>query len=254
MATTTATTTPRSSHLSLPPSSQPQQDVLLAPHSAALSEVSVQERTEDEIAPSGWPKQETNQSQRRPSLHDTQLLEKPVQECAICLDTILPRQHATAVLACQHTYHLSCISVAFKCRREMICPLCRHSHKDQPFQSQGDSSPTSTSSPPTRTSSPDFTSPRAGRGFRHDRDGLSRRSTHVVGSTTHLQQHLSNLMQHQRRNYLQELATHEHPTSGTVLSMLPPFFTPPATSTVAADITSVSGGGNRVPGEVDGAS
>lgn len=32
------------------------------------------------------------------------------QDCAICLDSILPKKHAKATLACRHEFHLSCIS------------------------------------------------------------------------------------------------------------------------------------------------
>ncbi|KAF9150105.1 hypothetical protein BG015_008087 [Linnemannia schmuckeri] len=105
-------------------------------------------------------------------------------DCAICLDRIVPLRHAKAVLACRHEFHLSCISMAFAMGKEMICPLCRYLHKDQPFmtlESDEDLKPSSTNrrSPPSSQSS----------------------SSHTQTSTLH-----------------------EHPTSGTVLSMMPSLF------------------------------
>ncbi|KAH7042447.1 hypothetical protein BKA57DRAFT_539088 [Linnemannia elongata] len=105
-------------------------------------------------------------------------------DCAICLDRIVPLRHAKAILACRHEFHLSCISMAFAMGKEMICPLCRYLHKDQPFmtlESEEDLKPTSTNrrSPVSSPSS----------------------SSHSQTSTLH-----------------------EHPTSGTVLSMMPSLF------------------------------
>lgn len=40
----------------------------------------------------------------------TLLTEDEDLDCAICLDTIQPRKHAKATLACRHEFHLSCIS------------------------------------------------------------------------------------------------------------------------------------------------
>ncbi|KAF9105690.1 hypothetical protein BGX29_011656 [Mortierella sp. GBA35] len=105
-------------------------------------------------------------------------------DCAICLDKIVPLRHAKAILACRHEFHLSCISMAFAMGKEMICPLCRYLHKDQPFvtlDSDEDLKPSS------RRRSP----------------GSPQLSTHTQTSTAIL---------------------HEHPTSGTVLSMMPSLF------------------------------
>ncbi|KAF9163013.1 hypothetical protein DFQ26_003046, partial [Actinomortierella ambigua] len=227
--------------------------VSLHPRSAGRPESSSSssngdERSEDEIAPSDLPRQENNQDQRQQSPPDAAQLAKPFQE------------------------------VAFKCRKEMICPLCRHLHKDQPFQLQGD--PTGSSASSTRASSPDLSSLRGGTGgLRSYREVFqSRNSRHSHNPTNisgvihgggggggdgmslspgrHLQQHLRNLMQHQRRNYLQELATHEHPTSGTVLSIVPSFF---GESMMTTTRGMVEGGGGSAaglgtPGAIEGLS
>ncbi|KAG0089904.1 hypothetical protein BGZ92_004004 [Podila epicladia] len=104
-------------------------------------------------------------------------------DCAICLDRIVPAHHAKATLACKHEFHLSCISMAFAMGKEMICPLCRHLHKDQPFMTlEADMDDKLNSS--------------------------SRRSQQQHGRALNVQDTLS---------------SHEHPTSGTVLSMMPSF-------------------------------
>ncbi|KAF9935232.1 hypothetical protein FBU30_006317 [Linnemannia zychae] len=78
--------------------------------------------------------------------------------------------------------------MAFAMGKEMICPLCRHLHKDQPFmtlESDQDLKPSSTTNN-TNT--------------RHSASSLSS-SRHHTSATLH-----------------------EHPTSGTVLSMMPSLF------------------------------
>ncbi|KFH72651.1 hypothetical protein MVEG_02940 [Podila verticillata NRRL 6337] len=101
-------------------------------------------------------------------------------DCAICLDKIVPLHHAKATLACKHEFHLSCISMAFAMGKEMICPLCRYLHKDQPFM----------------TLEADMD---------HKLNPANRRSQQP----------------HHRLHTPDTLSSHEHPTSGTVLSMMP---------------------------------
>ncbi|KAF9560541.1 hypothetical protein BGW38_009042, partial [Lunasporangiospora selenospora] len=118
--------------------------------------------------------------------------------CAICLDKVHPKHHAKAILACQHQFHLSCISMAFALgNREMICPLCRFIHKDQPFMGSESEEDTKPNQQDHRLSRGGFSS-----SFMSivERD---RARSRAFGSTTTL---------------------HEHPTSGTVLSMMPSLF------------------------------
>ncbi|KAF9162835.1 hypothetical protein BGX20_001567 [Mortierella sp. AD010] len=113
------------------------------------------------------------------------------QDCAICLDKILPRQHAKATLACRHEFHLSCISMAFAMGKEMICPLCRYLHKNQPFMNQESDSDVK---------------PVPGQSIANT--GLQQRS-----------------IQNRHPFSRSPLTTlHEHPTSGTVFSMMPSLF------------------------------
>ncbi|KAF8925957.1 hypothetical protein BGZ58_000329 [Dissophora ornata] len=114
------------------------------------------------------------------------------QDCAICLDVIMPRKHAKAILACRHEFHLSCISMAFAMGKEMVCPLCRYLHEDQPFMSleAEDGVKPTTASFPTRRSPHHHTT-----AYHPHPSSSSTASTH-----------------------------HEHPTGGTVLSMMPSLF------------------------------
>ncbi|KAF9129982.1 hypothetical protein BGW39_003587 [Mortierella sp. 14UC] len=114
-------------------------------------------------------------------------------DCAICLDRIMPLRHARAVLACRHEFHLSCISMAFAMGKEMICPLCRYLHKDQPFmtlESDEDLKPSTSTNRRTTVAATSF---------------LQSSSSHTQTSTA-------------------ASTLHEHPTSGTVLSMMPSLF------------------------------
>ncbi|KAF9438728.1 hypothetical protein BGZ76_005460 [Entomortierella beljakovae] len=114
-------------------------------------------------------------------------------DCAICLDIIQPSHHATATLACGHEFHLSCISMAFAIGKEMICPLCRYLHKNQPFMNQesdGDIKP------------------------------LFGRS---IATATH-QTIFQNHHPFSRSRSQSQSTLHEHPTSGTVFSMMPSLF------------------------------
>ncbi|KAF8962939.1 hypothetical protein BGZ46_001094 [Entomortierella lignicola] len=114
------------------------------------------------------------------------------QDCAICLDKIQPKEHAKATLACRHEFHLSCISMAFAMGKDMVCPLCRYLHKNQPFmnlESDSDVKPVSGQS---------------------------------IAVTANRQQRSFQ----SRHPFSRSLSTplHEHPTSGTVLSMMPSLF------------------------------
>ncbi|KAF9353340.1 hypothetical protein BGX26_008889 [Mortierella sp. AD094] len=113
------------------------------------------------------------------------------QDCAICLDKIQPKQHAKATLACRHEFHLSCISMAFTMGKEMICPLCRYLHKNQPFMNQ---------------ESDTDVKPVSGQAI----------------ATTDLQQRSIQNRHPFSRSPVTTL--HEHPTSGTVFSMMPSLF------------------------------
>ncbi|KAI8363315.1 hypothetical protein B0O80DRAFT_11186 [Mortierella sp. GBAus27b] len=117
-------------------------------------------------------------------------VDRPGPDCAICLDGIKGGLHAKAVLACRHEFHLSCISLAFAMGKEMICPLCRYLHKDQPFMC-------SESEDDIKHSQPTRMDPRV---VSHWRRSSQRTTTHSF------------------------TAWHEHPTSGTVLSMMPSLF------------------------------
>ncbi|KAG0258572.1 hypothetical protein BG011_003201 [Mortierella polycephala] len=116
------------------------------------------------------------------------------QDCAICLDIIQLSHHAKATLACRHEFHLSCIS---------------YLHKDQPFMSlepDEDIKPAS--------SSPATTSTTSARSSRATTTSAPRQQRHPF-SPHH--DHLDNT-QHPVSTL------HEHPTSGTVLSMMPSLF------------------------------
>ncbi|KAF9195128.1 hypothetical protein BGZ51_004555 [Haplosporangium sp. Z 767] len=130
-------------------------------------------------------------------------------DCAICLDTIQLSHHAKATLACRHEFHLSCISMAFAMGKEMICPLCRYLHKDQPFMSlelDEDIKPASSSAAATSTTS-------------------ARSSRATTASTPGQQRHPFSPHHDQPYNTQHSISTlHEHPTSGTVLSMMPSLF------------------------------
>ncbi|KAI7822217.1 hypothetical protein BC939DRAFT_454306 [Gamsiella multidivaricata] len=130
-------------------------------------------------------------------------------DCAICLDNIRPKYHAKAILACRHEFHLSCISVAFSMgNKEMICPLCRFLHKDQPFMG----SDAENINPPrpqaaavsTSTTVSSAASPRAPTATAATFNNPSNhangnvRNRHRTNSI-HLQHNLSNLVQHQQR-------------------------------------------------------
>ncbi|KAK3832800.1 MAG: hypothetical protein J3R72DRAFT_495129 [Linnemannia gamsii] len=131
--------------------------------------------------------------------------EATVPDCAICLDNIRPKHHAKAILACRHEFHLSCISMAFTMGKEMICPLCRFLHKDQPFMS-----PEEVSSKLPVPSSPNAVA--AAAAVAASAAAIASSQTTPVNSATvssgrnrhrnnsiHLQHNLSNLMQHQQR-------------------------------------------------------
>ncbi|GJJ78224.1 hypothetical protein EMPS_10583 [Entomortierella parvispora] len=132
----------------------------------------------------------------------TLLTEADNLDCAICLDTIHPRKHAKATLACRHEFHLSCISMAFAMGKEMVCPLCRYLHKDQPFMSLES----------------------------EDDAKLSPVSQSLLGASASLVTHIGPSFHrhgsHRRSGGLDLVPNtqHEHPTSGTVLSMMPSLF------------------------------
>ncbi|KAF9907476.1 hypothetical protein BX616_000410 [Lobosporangium transversale] len=132
--------------------------------------------------------------------------------CAICLDRIQPRHHAKGTLACRHEFHLSCISMAFSMSKDMVCPLCRYVHKDQPFMnldSEDDIKPTSTTTATTTMST-------------------------MTTSSIHYRRLFQRPQQQQQQQHhpfshppptLSSMSTlHEHPTSGTILSMMPSLF------------------------------
>ncbi|KAG0365836.1 hypothetical protein BC939DRAFT_456961 [Gamsiella multidivaricata] len=141
-----------------------------------------------------------NSSHKNPAVISTKEgqidMESTEPGCAICLEGIKSRHHAKAILACRHEFHLSCISMAFAMGKEMICPLCRYLHKDQPFMNMGaedDVKPSASGRPPRA----------------------------IMMSTSTSTAHQRRLFQQQA----QSIATlHEHPTSGTVLSMMPSLF------------------------------
>ncbi|KAF9959835.1 hypothetical protein BGZ70_008745 [Mortierella alpina] len=95
--------------------------------------------------------------------------------------------------------------MAFAVGHEMVCPLCRYLHKDQPFMNQESEDGEKLTSP------------------------NSRRSFHSTASTststsTATSPHQRHTFSDRRRNSHSIATLHEHPTSGTVLSMMPSLF------------------------------
>ncbi|KAF9987909.1 hypothetical protein BGZ75_010317, partial [Mortierella antarctica] len=86
--------------------------------------------------------------------------------------------------------------MAFAVGNEMVCPLCRYLHKDQPFMNQeAEEGEKSTA-----------------QSFGHSSHTTTSTSTSTSTATS----------PHQRHHSIATL--HEHPTSGTVLSMMPSLF------------------------------
>ncbi|KAG0046449.1 hypothetical protein BGZ83_008389 [Gryganskiella cystojenkinii] len=97
--------------------------------------------------------------------------------------------------------------MAFAMGKEMVCPLCRYLHKDQPFmslESADDAKPSSSLWGGTSHFGPSYQQQQ------HQHQQPQQRS--VGGSG---EQHMINSI---------PLTQHEHPTSGTVLSMMPSLF------------------------------
>ncbi|KAF9186275.1 hypothetical protein BGZ51_006021 [Haplosporangium sp. Z 767] len=116
-------------------------------------------------------------------------------DCAICLDNIRPKQHAKAILACRHEFHLSCISMAFSLGKEMICPLCRFLHKNQPFMGTEDEDIKPVSALPSTTTAVS----QATRSLLPSTATVSSGRNRNRNNSIHLQHNLSNLVQHQQR-------------------------------------------------------
>ncbi|KAG0084766.1 hypothetical protein BGZ93_005446, partial [Podila epicladia] len=116
--------------------------------------------------------------------------------------------------------------MAFSMGKEMVCPLCRYLHKDQPFMClESDTKPLrtlSTSTTTTSTASPGATTaaPR----------GMNGRNRH---NSIHLQQHLSNLVQHQRHHQ-----RHRRDNSTSSQDNTTPPSTPPASSPGGSSVLS----------------
>ncbi|CAO3570332.1 unnamed protein product [Mortierella alpina] len=167
------------------------------------SRYSMGERMLSAIAPE--PQPQCSSTPHQTSIRKHPMEEVDIQDCAICLDKIQPRQHAQAILACRHEFHLSCISMAFAVGNEMVCPLCRYLHKDQPFMNQESEEGVKLASPHSRRSFPSTVST----------------STSTSRATSPHHRHTFS----DRRRSSHSIATlHEHPTSGTVLSMMPSLF------------------------------
>ncbi|KAF9324925.1 hypothetical protein BG006_000107, partial [Podila minutissima] len=117
--------------------------------------------------------------------------------------------------------------MAFSMGKEMVCPLCRYLHKHQPFMClESDAKPLRTpSTSSTTTSTTAFpgtatTSPR----------GMNGRNRH---NSIHLQQHLSNLVQHQRHHQ-----RHRRDNSTSSQENTTPPSTPPTTSLRGSSVLS----------------
>ncbi|KAF9281397.1 hypothetical protein BGZ68_006657 [Mortierella alpina] len=95
--------------------------------------------------------------------------------------------------------------MAFALGNEMVCPLCRYLHKDQPFMNQESEEAEKLTSQNSRRSSHTTTST----------------STSTSTATSPHQRHT---FTDRRRNSHSIATLHEHPTSGTVLSMMPSLF------------------------------
>lgn len=112
--------------------------------------------------------------------------------------------------------------MAFSMGKEMVCPLCRYLHKDQPFMClESDTKPRRTLATSSTTTNTTMATPGATTSTSSPTRGMNGRNRH---NSIHLQQHLSNLVQHQRHHQ-----RHRRDNSTSSQENTTPPSTPPAT-------------------------